>query len=152
MILADVFERFVTQSPLTVMLRIILEKSLPSNEVDKLFETHAQEQYHRNLLFSSLVNLMSLVVCGIFPSLNAAYQSKSKGIGVSLQAVYDKLKGIEPHVVEELVRYGAQKAKTLVDQLGIKGTPLVEGYRTKILDGNHLAATEKYLATIILTG
>ena len=34
MILGEVFERFVTESPLTVMLRVLLEQSLPPEEVD----------------------------------------------------------------------------------------------------------------------
>ena len=82
MILAEVFERFVTESPLTVMLRMLLEQSLSADGVDELFEQQAQRQYHRDLLFSTVVSLMSLVVCGISPSINAAYQSKTKGIGV----------------------------------------------------------------------
>ena len=78
------------------MLRVVLEQSLPSAEVDELFEQEAQQQYHRELLFSTVVRLMSLVVCGISPSINAAYQSKTKGIGVSVQSVYNKLNGLEP--------------------------------------------------------
>ena len=48
---------------------------------------------------------MSLVVCGILPSVNAAYQAKAKGIGVTTQAVYNKLNGIEPQIVEVLLRH-----------------------------------------------
>jgi hypothetical protein len=117
MILGEVFERFVTESPLTVMLRLLLEQSLPAEEVDQLFEQQAQQQYHRNLLFSTVVNLMSLVVCGISPSINAAYQAKSKGIGVSLQAVYNKLKGLESQIIEALVRHVVIKAQALIVQL-----------------------------------
>ncbi len=91
MILAEAFERFVIESPLTVMPRLVLEQSLSSEEVDELFEQQAQQQYHRDLLFSTVVNLMSLVVCGISPSINAVHQLKAKGIGVSVQSVYNKL-------------------------------------------------------------
>lgn len=94
MILAEVFERFISESPLTVMLRIQLEQSLSADEVDELFEQQAHRQYHRELLFSTVVTLMSLVVCGISPSINAAYQSKAKGIGVRIQSVYNKLSGL----------------------------------------------------------
>jgi hypothetical protein len=79
MILGEVFERFVAESPLSVMLRVLLEQSLPAQEVDALFEQQAQRQYQRELLFSTVVNLMSLVVCGILPSLNAAYQAFIEG-------------------------------------------------------------------------
>lgn len=148
MILAEVFERFVSESPLTVMLRVVLEQSMSSAEVDELFEQQAHRQYHRELLFSTVVNLMSLVVCGISPSINAAYQSKAKGIGVRVQSVYNKLNGLEPAIVEALVRQGVSKAKALIERLGGCLPALVAGYRVKILDGNHLAATERRLAVL----
>jgi len=148
MILTEVFERFISESPLTVMLRVVLEQSLPSAEVDELFEQEAQQQYHRELLFSTVVRLMSLVVCGISPSINAAYQSKTKGIGVSVQSVYNKLNGLEPRIIEALVRQGVGKAQALIEQLGSRLPALLPGYRTKILDGNHLAASERRLAVL----
>ena len=148
MILTEVFERFISESPLSVMLRVVLEQSLPSAEVDELFEQEAQQQYHRELLFSTVVRLMSLVVCGISPSINAAYQSKAKGIGVSIQSVYNKLNGLEPRIVEALVRQGVGKAQALIDQLDGRLPALLPGYRTKILDGNHLAASERRLAVL----
>ena len=131
MILTEVFERFISESPLTVMLRVVLEQSLPSAEVDELFEQEAQQQYHRELLFSTVVRLMSLVVCGISPSINAAYQSKTKGIGVSVQSVYNKLNGLEPRIIEALVRQGVGKAQALIEQLGSRLPALLPGYRTK---------------------
>lgn len=148
LIFAEVFERFVSESPLTVMLRILLEQSLSSEEVDDLFEQQAQQQYHRELLFSTVVNLMSLVVCGISPSINAAYQSKAKGLGVTVQSVYNKLNGLEPAIAEALVRRGVSQAQALIEQLGGSLPALLSGYRVKILDGNHLAATERRLAVL----
>jgi hypothetical protein len=38
MILAEVFERFIAESPFSVMLRVLLEQSLPAEEIDALFE------------------------------------------------------------------------------------------------------------------
>jgi hypothetical protein len=110
MILGEVFERFVSESPVSVMLRVLMEQSLPAEEVDALFEQESHHQYHRELLFSSIVNLMSLVVCGIMPSVNAAYQARAKGIGVTLASVYNKLNGLEPQIVEALLRHVAAKA------------------------------------------
>jgi len=34
MILGEVFERFVAESPFSVMLRVLMEQSLPAEEVD----------------------------------------------------------------------------------------------------------------------
>jgi IS4 transposase len=148
MILGEVFERFIAESPFCVMLRVLLEQSLPAEEIDELFEQQAQRQYHRELLFSTVVNLMSLVVCGISPSVNAAYQAKAKGIGVSIQSVYNKLNGIEPQIVEALLRHVMSRVQGLMEGLGGTLPPLLEGYRVKILDGNHLAATERRLAVL----
>ena len=65
MLLGSVFDRFVNQSPLTVMARGLLEQALVPAELDALFERTAERQYTRDLLFSTTVDLMSLVVTGI---------------------------------------------------------------------------------------
>ena len=148
MILDEVFENFVAESPLVVMFRVLLEQSLSAQEVDQLFVETAQKQYQKELLFSSVVSLMSVVVCGIAKSVHSAYQSKAKRVGVSLSAVYKKLDGIEPQVCEALVRHASAKAEELIQQLGMARPALVEGYHTKILDGNHLSATERRLAVL----
>jgi hypothetical protein len=62
--LGDVFERFLQQAPISVMFRALLERALDPDELNRLFEQTATTQYTRELLFSSLVDLMSLVVCG----------------------------------------------------------------------------------------
>ncbi|NEQ82831.1 MAG: hypothetical protein F6K26_22100 [Moorea sp. SIO2I5] len=58
----------------------------------------------RELLFSSQVDLMSLVVCGIQPSVNAADRAKASELSVSTTALYNKLQGIEPKVSQALIR------------------------------------------------
>ncbi|MEG4964229.1 IS4 family transposase, partial [Microcoleus sp. K4-B3] len=63
-----VFERFVHSSPISVMARGLMEGVLAPSAIDRIFEANAQAQYTRELLFFSLVNLISLVVCGIYPS------------------------------------------------------------------------------------
>ena len=64
-------------------------------KIDALFERHAKWQYTRNLLFSDVVNLMSLVVCGIRPSFNSAFKKMAPMLGVTRKAVYDKIDRIE---------------------------------------------------------
>ena len=148
MVLSEVFERFIQESPLPLMLRVLLEQSLSTEKVDALFEEHAQHQYRRELLFSTVVELMSLVVCGISPSINAAYQSKAKGIGVSVQSVYQKLNGLEPPIIEALLRQSVSRAGELITALGGQLPVLLTGYRVKILDGNHLASSERRLSVL----
>ncbi len=53
-----------------------------------------------------MVNLMSLVVCEILPSVKATYQAKAKGIGVTVQAVYQKLNRLEVQLIKVLLRHG----------------------------------------------
>ena len=145
MMLQPIFERFVDGSPVTVMLRAILERTLPSAAIDQLFTDTAEQQYTRALLFSSVVDVMCQVVCRIRPSIHAAYQADPTPIGVSLRALYDKLAKVEPGTSAALVAHTAQQLKPLIERLR-GGLPLLlSGYRVRILDGNHLAGTEHRL-------
>ena len=107
MLLNTVFDRFVQESPVAVMVRGLLEHVLTPASVDALFEQHAESQYTRELLFSQVVDLMGEVVCGVYPSANAAYQKQREHFAVSRTAVYDKLNGIEPQVSAALARQTA---------------------------------------------
>src|SRR3954469_19650745 len=140
--LGDVFERFLQQAPISVMFRALLERALDPDELNRLFEQTATSQYTREVLFSSIVDLMGLVVCGDHPSVRSAYLASLGEISASLTAVYEKLQGIEPGVCRGLVRDTAGRLLPLVRQLDATLPDLVPGYRAKILDGNHLAATE----------
>lgn len=84
-----VFERFVTESPISVMSRGLMEGVLAPEALDRILEANAQVQYTRELLFSDLVNLMSLVVCGIYPSVNAAYRARAQQLNVSRTALWN---------------------------------------------------------------
>jgi hypothetical protein len=44
MILGDVFQRFVEDSPVSVMAQALLENALPPSVVDNLFAQHARRQ------------------------------------------------------------------------------------------------------------
>jgi len=84
MILAGVFERFVTESPVSVMVRATLENVLSAERVDELFARTAVRQRPSELLFSSIADLMGLVVCRIRPTVHAAYQAQAESFQVSL--------------------------------------------------------------------
>ena len=140
-----VFNRFVEQSPITVMVGGLLERVLTPEKLDELFDRTADRQYTRELLFSTVFDLMSQVVCGIQPSMHAAYQAAVTELSVSLTSVYNKLNGIELPTSAALVRYSAESMAPLVTQMGGALPPSVPGYRLKIVDGNCLAATEHRL-------
>jgi hypothetical protein len=71
--------------------------------MNHLFETYSERQYSQELLFSTQVDLMSLVVCGMYPSVHAAYQKKAVEVSVSTTALYNKLQRIELPVSRALL-------------------------------------------------
>jgi hypothetical protein len=94
MLLSDAFERFVKKSPISVMARATMEHALTDAAVDELFSRHADQQHTRELLFSSVVDLMGVVVSKVQPSIHAAFQAVAETLPVSITAVYDKLNGV----------------------------------------------------------
>jgi IS4 transposase len=152
MLLGEVFEQFAREAPVSVMVRATLENALNPRALDQLFEGTAQRQYTRTLLFSSIVDLMSTVVCRIRPSINAAYKKHASLLGVTRKAVYDKLDRLEPEVAAALVRHTATALEPVITAMGGDLPPWLPGYRIKIVDGNHLASTEHRLQELRTTG
>jgi hypothetical protein len=146
MILDPVFERFLSASPLTVMARATIEHTFSASALDALFAGAARRGYTRELLFSTTVDLMSLVACGQLPTVKAAYHHLRERVPVTLKSVYEKLQHVETDVSAALVRSVARRCRALIEELGEAPQHLVPGYRVKIIDGNHLAATQKRLA------
>ena len=64
-----VVERFEQQAPTAVMARLALDRALPGQWIDEVFQQHRQRQRQRQspgeLLFSSVVELMALVTLGL---------------------------------------------------------------------------------------
>jgi hypothetical protein len=152
MLLGEVFEQFAHEAPISVMVRATLENALNPRALDQLFEDTAQRQYTRTLLFSSVVDLMSTVVCRIRPSINAAYKKQASLLGVTRKAVYDKLDRLEPGIAAALVRHTASALEPVIAAMGGDLPPWLPGYRIKIVDGNHLASTEHRLKELRTTG
>jgi Transposase DDE domain len=148
MYLQAVLERFTQKSPVTVMTRAALESALAPSALDELFGEHSECQYERKLLFSSVVDVMGMVVCQLQPSIHTAYKAVKDTLPVSLAAFYGKLNGIEPGVSGALVRHTASKLAPVIEAMGGQLPPLLPGYRTRIIDGNHLAATERRLSVL----
>lgn len=143
-----IFSQFVEATPITVMVRGIMERVFEPTKLDELFETHAVKQYTRELLFSNIVSLMSLVVSGIHPSVSAAYKALEKNLSVSRPALYGKLNGMELGISQALVRYSASNLKSVIAELKVNQTQLLAGYEVKIADGNHLSGTEHRLKVL----
>src|SRR3954453_24263686 len=142
MILGDVFERFSRESPLSVMAQGIMENALNPRILDQLFEDVAQKQYTNKLLFSTVVDLMSVVVCRIRPSIHAAFQARAETVGATIDAVYDKLDGAEIAVSAELVHATAARLAPVIDAMDGARADWLPGHGVPILDGNPLAGTD----------
>ena len=140
-----VIERFERYAPASVMARLALQHALSAHWMDEVFETHRQRQYPRELLFSSIVELMTLVTLGMRPSLHAAARQHG-GLPVSLAALYDKVNRSEPAVLRGLVSGSAQRLMPVVAELG--GPVSLAGWQLRIVDGNHLAASDKRLKVL----
>jgi hypothetical protein len=145
MIFGPMFDQFVNQSPISVMARATIEHALSASALDALFEDTAERGYTRELLFSTTVDLMSLVVAGKAPHVQAAYKHLRERVPVTLKCVYEKLQNLETGVSAALVRHVAGRGQGLITALGGTCQPLLPGYRVRIIDGNHLAATQRRL-------
>jgi IS4 transposase len=145
MVLEKVFERFARYSPVTVMMRGIMEYTLPPERLDELFREHAERQYEDELLFSTVVDTLALAVNGVRKSVNSAYLASREDFTVSVTALYDKLQGVETPVSQAIVRESAARLRPVVQALGLQAASLLKGYRVKILDGNHLTGTDHRL-------
>ncbi|MEH2262282.1 hypothetical protein [Nostoc sp.] len=53
--LSPVFDEFVEASPVTVMMRGLMEEIFNSSRMNQLFETYSERQYSQELLFSTQV-------------------------------------------------------------------------------------------------
>jgi Transposase DDE domain len=148
MVFGTVFERFVAACPACVMFRAMMEHVFAPPKIDGLFHQVAVKQYERELLFSTLVDLVSQIVTRTYRSVHAAYVKNRAHISVSVKALYDKLSNLEPGTSRALVQHTAREARELVDRS--KGTrkPLLKGYRVRILDGNHLGKSHHRLEVL----
>jgi IS4 transposase len=147
MFLDPFLDRFAQACPVTVMARATLERALEAGWVDGLFEEYRERQYTRELLFSTTVELMAAVALGLQPSIHAAARTR-QDLGVSLAALYDKINGTEVGLCRALVAGSADRLSEVAKELRSGQASVVPGYRVRVIDGNHLPASEKRLAAL----
>lgn len=123
------------------MTRALLENTLQPQPLNDLFDRLAIKQYTRELLFSTVVATMTLVTCRLYKSPRSVYTEHKDDFGVSLKCFYEKLQGIELHVMREMVKDHGRRCTAIIAELGGQVPALPDGYRVKILDGNALAGT-----------
>jgi len=138
---SPILQKFVDKSPVTVIVHGLLENLLNAEKLDEWFEANSSTQYTRELLFSSIVAIMLEVVCQIRTSVHVAYR-KADHISVSLASLYNKLNGLETTTSAALVRHIGEETSTLIKEMNAQYPEWIKGYRTKLLDGNCIEATE----------
>jgi IS4 transposase len=129
-----------------MMAHLALDHALPASWIDETFLAHRQRQYPRELLFSSVVELMLLVTLGLRPSLHAAVRKLEQRLPVSLAALYAKVQRTEPALLRALVQGGAQRLVPVAACL--PQSQSLPGWQLRVFDGNHLPGSEKRLAAL----
>lgn len=148
----EMLSRFIEQAPVAVMMRSTLEQVFAPATLDAIFAQAAVRQRPSELLFSSVVDLLALVVWRKHDSVNLAYKRAQEKFDVSVKSVYNKLNGAETAVCRALVRQTAAKLLPVVESLGVRREPQLAGYRTRVIDGNHLTSTDHRLKVLRTVG
>lgn len=141
----------VKVSPLTVLVRGVLEWMLPAERLQALHE-QAPRGWTRSLTIESLFWLIVEVVSGAKSSIFAAYQAdqaeEKPTITVSHQAVYDKLGCMSPEFGTLLVRESAARLQPLLARSQPRHYPGLKSYRIIVIDGTDLGGSEHRLAVL----
>jgi hypothetical protein len=146
MLLMRVLDHLIKRAALPTMTRLLLERSLDAEHMNTLFKQVATEQYTRLLLFSDIVALMCMVVTRMHRSVKAAYDTYKEVLpSISFVALYDKLKHVEPATMTALIHENAIRLGEVISELKAEIPPLIPEFRTRIVDGNALAATDHRL-------
>jgi hypothetical protein len=97
--LGKIFDPFVKASPVSVMAQGLMERILHPERLDACFDGLESAQYTRELLFSSVCNRMSQVVCGSQRSVHAAikpeYSSGSAELAPGFLRTLDGRRGVD---------------------------------------------------------
>ncbi len=137
-------------SPLTVLVRGVLEWACPPAFFEELFDRHCRpSQWNRKLTISAIAWLMLSVVAGVRRSVFAAFQADQASdvptITATAAALYAKYGRIDPRYTTAVVKESGRRMSELLRAAGVKEPFGWEGYRVIVLDGTDLAGTEHRL-------
>jgi hypothetical protein len=141
----EVIERFSRKAPAAVLFRSLFARVFGAEKLERVFRDHKQRQVEGDLLFSMLIRLLTPVVSGGKPTVHASYQELEEEVGVSCQAVYDKLRGVESAVSRALVGVPVAELAAVRKQAEALKPDPIAGYHTFIIDGKRLDGTEHRL-------
>lgn len=144
----QIVAHFSQKTPLTMMAQTAIEHLFAEGPLEELFGRERGSQYTREITFTALVNLMAGVVLCFYGSVRAGHDKLKDRIEGSLSAVYEKLKHVEPELCLALVRHGYDRIAPLIREMNGAAPALLPGRRVRMLDGNHLAATERRIKAL----
>lgn len=144
----EVLARFAAKQPLAMTLRLALEHLFAAPALNALFERYRGLGYTRTLTFATLVDVMAAVVLGTFKSVNAVVTAWARRLPVRGTSIYNKLNALAAAVSAGLVAETAPRARAVIEAMRGTCVPLLPHRRVRILDGNHLAATERRLEVL----
>jgi IS4 transposase len=139
------FHAFAKDRPVATLAQMALRHLLDSQLLLQVFQENAQTQREAQIPFSALTQMMASVVLGQEPSINAAIKKMVAQLRASFQAVYGKLQRVETNTARGLVLYSFRRTLAMQQKFGSFARHDIAGFETRILDGNHLAATEHRL-------
>lgn len=147
---ASRIETAIEISPLTVLVRGVLEWACPHAFFEELFDRECRpEQWNRKLTLSAIAWLMLAVVSGVRRSVFAAFvadrAAKAPTILATAAALYAKSGRIDPRFTAAAVRASGRRMDDLLRAAGVKEPFGWEGYRVTILDGTDLGGSEHRL-------
>jgi hypothetical protein len=145
---SELLSRIAKNTPITIMARAMLENILCPDKLDTISQRKVRTQRQRLLLFSFIVELMLLVACKIRPSIHSAYKAWHAELPFTVDAVYDKIAGVELPVSEALVHETAANMIEVLREIKSPEPELIPGYRLRIVDGNKIAATDRRIKAL----
>lgn len=142
-IVGSILGKFADKTPAAVMVNALSQRVLNADQLNQLFEEKSEKQYHRKILFSTLVELMLMVAFRYKDSPHQAYCEEEYHF--SKQALYDKLNRMELSLSEELVKQTYKDMNELIKEMSAYHAPLISDYHMLFLDGNCIEATHRRL-------
>jgi hypothetical protein len=127
MMLGECFEKCLDRSPVSIMVRGILERVLDPETLERVFSAQALLQYTRELTFAHCGELRSHVVFRLVPSVGAWYKAHQDEMPVTRQAVYDKVKQLELPTAAGLVEYAGREVRACLQQMPSPPPPVLPG-------------------------
>jgi hypothetical protein len=139
-------------SPLTVLVKGVLEWTFPAGTLQDLFAEHADAQTTREATIDALFWLLVQVVSGARPSVFAAFKADQAldrpTLPVTHQALYQKLGRTDPAFATALPRHSADRLLPLLRHAGAADAGSWHGYQVHVLDGTDLGKTEHRLKVL----